>query len=804
MRNSMYSNYLKITLRNLKRHKTYSILNILGLTVSIVVSILIFLYVQDELSYDKFYKNSHRIYRIINRATIRSNPIEMPLISGPWGPAMVNEFPEVSKAIRIKIPESRWNIRYEELKFFEKGLYFVDPAFVEVFDVELVVGDPETALAAPYSLVLTEEMARKYFKDENPVGKILSADIWLNLTVTGVMKKHPPSTHMDFDFLVNFETLLKALEPPGRLSYGDLSRWQNFRLLTYILLEENAKPEAIEAKMPAFLENHLRQLAKTPGVEFSPYLQKITDIHLRSHLEGEISPNSNESYIYIFSAVAIFILILASINFMNLATAQAANRAKEVGMRKVVGAARLQLTKQFLTESLLMTFLAAVLAVITVLLLLSGFNALTGKNVSISDIMQVPTLLVLAGLGLVLGLLSGSYPAFVLTAFRPVEVLSGRLKLRSSGSLLRKILVTFQFAISVFLIVGLSIIFTQMNYIRNRNLGFNKEQILAVPLSDWFVRSNYESYKNTLLANRNIIHVSGASSIPGGIYEIGLLWPQGSTFNEALTVQMLYVDYDFLDTFGMGLLEGRDFSKEFPGDMDRALLLNEEAKKRFGFETPQDKVIFPGRRYVVGFLKDYHFKSLHQEIEPFALQLDSPDSFYWAFIKVPGENIQESLGFARIEWQKANPNHPFDYTFVDENYDLMYKSEMKLSRLFSFFTGIAIFIACLGLFGLSSFMALQKTKEIGIRKVLGASIGNIVYRLVNEFIGLVVLAGLMACPLAYFAMNWWLSNFAYRINIGPWIFIFSFALALFIALITVSFQSFKAATLDPVDSLRYE
>ena len=327
---------------------------------------------------------------------------------------------------------------------------------------------------------------------------------------------------------------------------------------------------------------------------------------------------------------------------------------------------------------------------------------------------------------------------------------------------------------------------------------------MPVPLSDWFVRNNYESYKNTLLANKNIIHVSGASSIPGGVYDIGLLWPQGSTFNEALSVQMLYVDYDFIDTFGMGLLEGRDFSREFQGDMDRALLLNEEAKKRFGFETPQDKVIFPGRRYVVGFLKDYHFKSLHQEIEPFALQLDSPDSFYWAFIKVPGENIQESLGFARIEWQKANPNHPFDYTFVDENYDLMYKSEMKLSRLFSFFTGIAIFIACLGLFGLSSFMALQKTKEIGIRKVLGASISNIVFRLVNEFIGLVVLASLMACPLAYFAMNWWLLNFAYRINIGLWTFIFSFALALVIALVTVCFQSIKAAAANPVDSLRYE
>ena len=800
----MYKNYLKIALRNLKRHKAYSILNILGLSVSILVSILIFLYVQDELSYDKFYENSHRIYRIINRATIRGNPIEMPLVSGPWGPAMENEFPEVLKAVRIKAPESRWTIRYKEQKFFEKGLYFVDPAFLEVFDVEFVAGDHIKALATPHSLVLTEEMAKKYFKDENPLGKILSADIWLNLTVTGIIKKHPPSSHMDFDFLVNFETLLKAKEPPGRLAYGDLSRWQNFRLLTYVLLEENANPEAIDAKMPAFLQKHLGQLARAPGIEFRPYLQRITDIHLRSHFEGEISPNSNESYIYIFSAVAIFILIIASINFMNLATARAATRAKEVGMRKVVGAARSQLIKQFLTESLLMSFLATVIAVFSVMALLSGFNALTGKNVSISEILHVQTLLVLAGIGIVLGFMSGIYPAFFLTAFKPDEVLRGRLRLRSSGGLLRKILVVAQFAISVFLIVGLVIIFTQMNYIQKRNLGFDKEHIIAVPLSDWYVRNNYASYKNNLLANKNIIHVSGASSIPGGIFDIGLLWPQGSTFSEALNVQMLFVDYDFMDTFGMDLLEGRDFSREFPGDMDRALLLNEEAKKRFEFETSQNKILFPGKMPVVGVIKDYHFKSLHQEIEPFVLQLDTPDNFDWAFIKIPGENIQESLSLAREEWQKINPRHPFEYTFVDEKYDLLYKSEMKLSRLFSFFTGIAIFIACLGLFGLSSFIALQKTKEIGIRKVLGASLGNIVYKLVHEFIGLVVLASLIACPFAYFAMNWWLLNFAYRIDIGLWPFLFSIALALLITLVTIGYQSLRAAGANPIDSLRYE
>ncbi len=800
----MIGSYLKITFRNLKRNSTYSILNVLGLSVGIAVSILIFLYVRDELSCDRFYRDEDRIYRIVNRATIRGQSIEMPLVSGPWGPAMVDEFPEVRKAVRLKVPESRWTLRYGDQKFFEKGLYFADPTFLDVFDVEMVAGDPRTALEAPHSVVLTEEMAEKYFPGDDPLGKIMTADIWLELTVTGVMKKHPAATHMDYDFLVNFETLLKALEPPGRLSYGNLNLWQNFRILTYLLLEENAVPEAIEAKMPAFLKAHLGPMAEAPGVEFSPYLQKISDIHLRSHLEGEIGPNSDESYIYIFSGVAVFILLIASINFMNLATAWAANRAKEVGMRKVVGAAKTQLIGQFLTESILLTFLAAGIALAFVLLMHSEFNALAGKDVPVSEIMHTKTLFPLAGLILALGLISGSYPAFFLTAFRPVDVLSGKLRSWSSGGFFRKMLVVVQFAISVFMIVGLSVVSTQLRYIRNQNLGFDKEHIIAVPLSDWYVRNTYASYKNVLLSHRSILSVTGASSIPGGMFSIGLLWPSGSTFNEALSVQMLFVDYDFIETFGMRLLMGRDFSREFPTDMDRALLLNEEAEKRFAFKTPQDAVLNPARRPVVGILQDYHFKSLHQEIEPFALQLDSPDSFYWAFIRVRGESIPEVLAFAQAEWEKANPNHPFEYSFVDETYDALYRSEMKLSRLSGYFTGIAVFVACLGLFGLSSFMALQKTKEIGIRKVLGASTGNIVSRLVNEFFLLVVLAGFIACPLAYYAMNRWLSNFAYRIDISLWLLFLAAVQALLIALITVSYQSIRAAVANPVDSLRYE
>jgi len=800
----MFKNYMKITLRNLQRYKGYFFINISGLIVGMVVCILIFLYVQDELSFDKFNKKADRIYRIINRGKIQNNLMEVPLVSGPWGPAMVDEFPEVLNAVRFKVPESRWTIRYEDNKFFEKGFYFADPSILEVFDIELLAGTPPDALNAPYSVIITEEIAQKYFGKEDPIGKIISADIWLNLRITGIMKKHPSASHMDFNFLANFETLLEAKEPPGKLPYSDLSRWENFQCHTYLLLDQNADSKALEEKMPAFLKKHLKRLTGIPGVEFNPYLQKLTDIHLKSHLQGEIGPNSDESSIYIFSVVAVFILIIASINFMNLSTARSIKRAKEVGLRKVVGATRLQLTRQFIIEAIVITLFAILIAGGSLFLLLPEFNSITGKNISLSGIANIKMLSIMFCLTIIVGLFSGSYPAFLLSAFRPVEVLSGKLKSGNSGALLRKFFVVVQFVISVFLIIALSVIYNQMNFLKNKRLGFNKEHIIAVPLSDYFVRENYESYKNSLLADNSIKKVSAASSIPGGVFNLGLFWTAGSNFSEAKKVQLLSIDYDFIETFDIELLEGRDFSNEFQGDMKKAFLLNEEAVQLFGFDSPIDKILFPFRKRVTGVLKNYHFKSLHQRIEPFVLELNTPDNYRWVFIKISGENIPQSIDFAEKEWKKVNPNHPFEYTFVDENYDQLYRTEMKLSRLFSFFTGIALFIACLGLFGLSSFTAEQKTKEIGIRKVLGASVKGIIYLLINKFIGLVLLANFIAWPIAYYAVNKWLQNFAYKTDLRLSVFILSGFLALIIAVVTISFQTFKAARANPVKSLRYE
>jgi putative ABC transport system permease protein len=805
----MLKNYIKIAFRNLVRHKGYTFINIFGLATGIICCLLILVYVQDELSYDKYHEKAEQIYRIVNAGVIRGNQIEMPLVSGPWGPAMVEEFPEVLKAVRIKPPDSRWVIEHGEKKFPEKGLYFTDPTFFEVFDVEMAVGDPDTALDAPYSMVITEEMAEKYFGEEDPIGKIIIGDNWMNFNITGIMKKHPPSTHMNYDFLVNFETLNRAMEPVNnQLLYGDLTRnWQNFRIFTYIMLDSNADPATVEAKMRSLLEDRLGMMVRAAGVELNPYLQKITDIHLKSNLEGELGPTGDESYIYIFSVVALFILLIACINFMNLSTARSENRAKEVGIRKVVGADRGQLIKQFLGESITFAFFASIIAGIAVLFLLTPFNAIAEKNIPASSLINAQTVLLLIVLVIIVGVLSGSYPAFLLSAFRPAEVLSGKKHKGGTGGLLRKILVVVQFAISVFLIVGLIVIYSQMRYIKNKPLGFDKENILAVPLSDPLPRSTYDSYKTALLSNSNITSVSAASTLPGGLFGIALLRPVGRPANENLTVQWMIVDYDFIETFGMELYEGRDFSREFTTDVNQALLLNEEAVKQFRFDSGLDIRLTgggPGNLPVVGALKDYYFKSLHQNIEPFAMLLGEEQGFNWVFIKTSDESMPRVMQFAEQEWQRINPGHPFEYTFVDRNNDMMYQSEMKLSRLFSIFTGIAIYIACLGLFGLASFTVVRRTKEIGIRKILGASVGGIIVILSKEYVKWVVLANVFAWPIAYYFMHKWLEGFAYHTNLNILAFLVSGLLALIIALVTVSVQTFKAATANPVDSLRYE
>ncbi|MFC1563405.1 ABC transporter permease [candidate division KSB1 bacterium] len=804
----MFGNYIKIAFRNIVRYKGYTFINIFGLAAGIVCCLMIYLYVQDELSYDKYNENSDNIYRIVNSGTIRGNQLSVPLVSGPWGPAMVQEFPEVLNAVRFKTPDSQWLIEYQDKKFFERGFYFTDSTYFSVFTVEMVKGDPKTALDAPFSVVITEEMAEKYFGDEDPLGKIIKGDLVIEFTVTGVMKKHPRTSHMNFDFLASIDTIREARDVSGFPIYGNLlNNWQQFGIYTYILLQENADPDIVEQKMKAMLDERLGRMFSTFGIELSPYLQKMTDIHLESHLDNEIEPNSDIKLVYIFSAVAVFILIIASINYMNLSTARSAARAKEVGLRKVAGAYKKQLIVQFLSESIIFALIASVIAAAVVVLLLPAFNSVSGKELVIGTLLNPQMFLFLTAMFIGVGLISGSYPAFLLSMYRPSEVLSGNIKSRGSSALLRKILVLVQFSLSVVLIIAFSTVSRQMEFINNKDLGFTKDNIIAIRLPDSGLRARFESLKDALLTNSNIISVSGSNSIPGGDFGLGLLAPEGRPASENINVTMTTAGYDFDKTFDFEIIEGRGFQEEFTADMGNAVLINEEAARQFGFETGSEKRLSAGGQFVfnvVGVVKDFHFKSLHESIEPFVFTLQDPNSYFWAFVRFNGSNFTDVIGYVERTWREVNPQHPFDYVFVDEYYDRQYQSEQRMSSLSSFFTVIAILIACLGLFGLASFTAEQRTKEIGIRKVLGASVSGIVLILSREFTKWVVFSVGLAWPIAYYFMGKWLEGFAYRTGLSIWAFIGSGLLTLLIALLTVSYQSIKTAMNDPVSSLRYE
>ncbi len=805
---AMLKNYVKIAIRNLARYKGYAFINIFGLATGIICCLLIYLYVQDELSYDKFNENADRIYRVINNGTMRGNELTVPLVSGPWGPTMVQEFPEVLNSVRFKTPDSQWLIEYQDRKFFERGFYFTDSTYFSVFTLDLVVGDPNTVLDAPFSVVITEEMAEKYFGNEDPIGKVIKGDLVIEFTVTGIMKKHPSTSHMNFDFLASMDTIREARDVSGFPIYGNLlDNWQQFGMYTYVLLEENADPKVVDQKMADMITERMGRAATAMGINLSPYLQKLTDIHLGSHLDNEIEPNSDISLIYIFSAVAVFILIIACINYMNLSTARSASRAREVGLRKVSGAYKKQLITQFLSESVVFAFFATLIAGVAVVLLLPAFNSVSGKELVIGSLLNVKMIMVISGICLLVGLASGSYPAFLLSAFRPTEVLGGNLKSRGSSALLRKLMVLVQFCISVILIIAFTTVYDQMKFIRNKDLGFTRDNIIAIPLPDSGLRSRFDTYKDILLTNRNIISVAGSNSIPGGDFGLGLLREVGRPVDENISVMMTTVGYDFQETFGFEIIEGRGFAEEFTADMNRAVIINEEAVRQFGLENPTEKRLSPGGFNVwniVGVMKDFHFKSLHETIEPFVLLLADPNSYFWGFVRFRSDNFSEAIRIAENAWYQVNPQHPFDYVFVDEYYDQQYIAESRLSQLFSFFTVIAIFIACLGLFGLASFTAEQRTKEIGIRKVLGASVSGIIFILSREFTKWVVFATVLAWPAAYFIMSSWLEGFAYRTGLSIWTFLGSGLLALVIAVSTVSYQSIKTAVMNPIKSLRYE
>jgi len=784
----MFKNYLKIALRSLRRKKVYSFINILGLAVGMAIFFLILIYIQYEFSYDRFHENANQIYRITTEWQIEGQSQIHETTAAPLAPALLNDFPEVINAVRLTSTGAF--INHNGQSFVERRVYLVDPSFFDIFNFPLIRGNPKTALADPNSIVITEEIAEKYFGQEDPIGKTITFMNRYDFKITGISRNVPPNSNLNYDFLVRFDLINQFSH------FNYLQSWGAWNFQTYILLQKDFLLSEFEKKSVEFIKKYRGEDSTNPQ---RLHLQPLTRINLET--ENRIQ------YIYIFSAIAAVILLLACINFMNLSVAQSSTRAKEVGMRKVIGAQRHQLIKQFLGESIVLSFLALPLALILAELLMPFFNSLLMTQLQSHYLQNLPFVMAIIGITFSVSIVSGSYPAFYQSALRPVQSIKSELKSGSKISLLRSFLLIFQFSVSIILIISTVVIYKQMHYIRGRDLGFNKEHIVNVPIYARELRQKIDYVKSELLKNPNISNVSVSTFSPGSYPNQSVDW-EGRKEDEELMMPWYSVDYDFIKTFEIELMKGRDFSNAFPADIRSAYILNESAEKTFGWENAVGKQfqvekadLTMGR--VIGVMKDFHFASLHYAMQPLALVL-APDEGSHFSLKIGPKNISATLEFIKNKFKEFAPGAPFEYTFLDDKVAEMYLTEERLGKTFNFLSVLAIFIACLGLLGLAFFTIERRTKEIGIRKVLGASVLDIITLLSKDFTKLVVVANVIAWPIAYYAMNKWLQNFAYRSSLNIWIFILAGAIALIIALITISFQSTKAAIANPADSLRYE
>lgn len=797
----MFFSYLKMAFRNFKKQKGYSFINLSGLAIGMACCILILLFVQDELSFDKYHEKSDRIHRLVIDGVVGGSLSHFAYAPFAAPPAFAQDIPEVESYVRLLQIGRQQPIIYEDKSFEEQGVFLADETFFEIFTHEFIAGNPENVLDEPGSVVITEETARRLFKDEDPIGKTIKWAPLGGMHVKGVIKDVPRNSHFSFNYIISFKSLNEQQRPT-------LEQWLSISGWGYLLLQEGADPKAVQEKFAPIVEKNTGETARKYGIELTYLLQKMTDIHLKSNLQGEIGTNGNIIYVYVFSAIALFMLLIACINFMNLSTARSSNRAREVGLRKMFGAHRKKLINQFLAESTLLALVGLIIAVMLAWLAMPAFNNFSGKELSINYLSKGIMLAGMLVLIIFTGLLAGSYPAFFLSGFQPISVFRGILSKGSKSSILRKFLVVFQFSISVALIAGTGIVIDQIKYMKNKNLGFDKEQVMVALIQSAETRKNQESVKSELLQNPNINNVTFSSVVPGRGGELRLFLPEGSTGSETHTMRVFRCDYNYLETYGMELLDGRNFSKDFATDIKDAFIINETAARKFGWMegAVEKKLTFVEVKEgkVIGVVKDFHFTSLQSEIEPLVIMLDE-QQFAFVSLKINTQNVSETIDYVRDKWGTFEPDREFNYFFIDNEFAAQYASEERLSEILISFAVIAIFIACLGLFGLASFTAEQRTKEIGIRKILGASPNNIVFNLSKEFIRWVLAANIIAWPAAYYVMNnYWLTNFPYRTNPHLWTFVLAGAASVVIAIITVGFQVFRASIANPADSLRYE
>ena len=788
----MVKNYFKTAWRNLLHNKTFSLINIFGLALGMTCSLVIMLWLNDEMKKDKFHQNNKRLYRVMENQSYSGSISTFDATPGILAENIVKDIPDIQMASQM-LWEEEPLFTVDNTYDKEKGR-FVEKDFLRMFSFKLIKGDPATALGRPDAVVISKKLADKYFKGQNPVGKMIRVDNTDNVIVTGVLDEIPKSSSLTFDFLMSFEQWRKK---------NDWAKdWGNNGPRCYVMLAPNVSIDKANAK----IKNYIKTKNKDSNVEL--FLQNYGESYLYSDWENGKQNGGRIEYVKIFSIVGIIILVIACINFMNLATARSLRRAREIGVRKVVGAGKGQLIGQFIGEALFVSFLAVCISLLIVFLLLPSFNTLTEKHLSL-DLTDPSFLLILLGLVLVTGIVSGSYPALFMSSLKPIIVLKGLLKFRPGATYFRKALVVFQFALSIILILGMIVIYRQIDFIHNKNLGFAKEDLLYIPL-EGELQKTYPTFKDQLLRQPGIKSVTSAQSNPleVGSSTSGVRWP-GKDTTKLILFSSNPVTYDYIKTMGIQLVSGRDFSTDYGLDTMN-YLVNEAAAKKIGYKDPVGKelTMWGDKGMIVGLMKDYHHNSLHVPIEPLILRLHkmSWGGTYWGNVIVRTEKGKTKQAIASMEklYKQFNPGFPFKYYFTDDEIANRYKAEYTVSKLSRYFAFLAIFISCLGLFGLVTFTAEQKTKEIGIRKVLGASVTGIVRMLSKDFLTLVVIAAVIAFPVAWWAMHRWLNDFAYRVNIGWWVFVVAGIVALLIALLTISFQSIKAAIANPVKSLRTE
>ena len=793
----MLKNYFKIAFRNLWRHKTFSFINIMGLAVGLTACFLIFLFVNFEMSYDSFHSKSDRIYRLVTDLKTPSDDLHIPVTSWAFAPKIKSEMPEVEAFTRVS--DGSYLIKKDNLKFQEDKMLFADSSLFNVFDFELIQGNSQTALKDPFTIVLSETAAKKYFGKEDPMGKtLLFGSDNTPATITGVMKNIPENSQIKTDFLVSMSTFTQTLFK------GIDDEWGNFGAISYLLLKPGTNATTLEKKFPLFLKNWIGTDMDKIKMHYTFFLEPLRDVYLYSTRNGVSAGNIKN--VYIFSLIALFILLIACFNFVNLTSARASERAKEVGVRKVAGATKSQLARQFIGESVLLCLIAFLLSLFLSALFLPMFNNLSDKIISPGIFSNFGAISVLLLLSIAIGLIAGSYPAFVLSSFKPIVVLKGKFTTGMKGVLLRKGLVVAQFSISIALIIGTIIVYSQMQFMRSQDLGFNKDQMMIL-----ITGSDPASlaFKQSLASIPEVKAVSLSSSAPSLGNSAAYSEIENKNGDMQVGTLSLYnVDVNFIPQYKMKIIAGRNFSKDFPTDTAQSLIVNEATIKMFGYSSPEQII---GKRFnqwdrkgiIIGVIKDFHYRSLQENIEPLSLGLNlHPQDLI--NINIATANMPKTIAAIESKWKELIPERPFSYSFLDESFNKQYVSEERFGKLFFNFSILAILISCLGLLGLASYSTLQRKKEIGVRKVLGASVSNITRLLSKDFIKLVLIALVIASPIAYWGMHKWLQGFAYRINIHWWVFLVAGLIALFIALFTVSFQAIKAAVSNPVKSLRTE